>query len=220
MIWDESKHPRDDIGRFTDGKSDEIKKLTKKSAGELKELAAQKSDAPKSAPNTNPVVVGKVNFADEDEINRTLEAYEKLLVNLPYESSITITTDGKVWQVDGTESSVDPTVIPHSLEGSYSYHNHPKEYTWYSFSAEDVEFFLTHKEQSSRASDDKYFYSMTRTDETPSNVQNIRKVFEITYLSTLEKSLNGVIDIDLDGYHETMLLLAKRYNFRYERRKK
>ena len=33
-------------------------------------------------------------------------------------------------------------------------------------------------------------------------------------------SLDGIIDIDIDGFHETVKLLSKKYNFDYERRLK
>ena len=44
--------------------------------------------------------------------------------------------------------------------------------------------------------------------------------FENARILSLEKSFNGEIDIDLDGYHEVLLLLSKKYRFEYERRKK
>ena len=53
-------------------------------------------------------------------------------------------------------SAVDPSAITSSLKGSYSYHNHPMAHTNYSFSAEDVAFFINSEEAVSMASDELF----------------------------------------------------------------
>lgn len=203
------------VKEFTD-EQERKKAFQDKSVEELVNLAKNKNHKNQ----TEPILIGKVNFVNETQVFSILEDYEKKLFDLPYEASITVTTDGNVWRVDGSYSSVDTTIIPHSLEGSYSYHNHPKDATWYSFSADDVDFFLTQKEQCSIASDDKYVYRMVRTAKTSIDAKNIQQEFENAYYLSLEKSFNKDIDIDIDGYHEALILLSEKYNFEYERIKK
>lgn len=107
-----------------------------------------------------PKCIDTIDFNDINAIIKTLREFEKKAVNLPYESNCTITSDGKVWQIDGSSGFVESELIQKqggsSLEGSYSYHNHPKDATYYSFSGYDVGFFLEYGETYSKASDYKY----------------------------------------------------------------
>ena len=38
--------------------------------------------------------------------------------------------------------------------------------------------------------------------------------------NTREKAWNGEIDMDIDGFHETMKVLSRELGFEYERKKK
>ena len=135
--------------------------------------------------------------------------------------STLVTNDGKVWNIKGDSSSVNIGDIPSSLMHSYSYHNHPSNQTWYSFSAEDVGMFMEYKQRYSKASDDIYEYIMRRTKDTVdldyNTVYNIFKEIEKTDVILMK--WEGIIDPDIDGYHSVMEILSKRYHFEYERRK-
>ena len=230
-MWDERKHPRDNKGRFTDGTSlaqeykpnSEIEYLKNKSINELKAISIKGSGRKDTDFKESTVeLIGKVDFHDEKQVLATLDSYEKELVNLPYEVNISITTDGSVWKVSGTNASVDPTTIPHSLKGSYSYHNHPKDVTWYSFSADDVAFFIENEEHYSKASDDKYEYVMIGTKKTNNiNGMNLQYEFDKAYFYSLEKSMNDSnFNIDIDGNHEAVKILSEKFCFKYERNRK
>lgn len=93
----------------------------------------------------DPVLVGTVDFSDKTAAMKVLSDAEKELANFDYEVNYSVTKDGKVWRVSGEAASVDLSAIPSTLNGSYSYHNHPREKTHYSFSAEDVAFFMDSK---------------------------------------------------------------------------
>ena len=230
MEWDESKHPRDKQGRFTDGSSlaqeyipnPEIQELNTKSIEELKEIAIKSTGKSRKPPTESKAIhIGTVNFADKNSVISTLEACESVLINLPYEVNITITTDGRIWQVNGDSASVNPSVIPHSLEGSYAYHNHPREATWYSFSCADVAFFLTMGEQYSKASDDKFEYVMIRTAGTKApEFDNIYSEYDKAFAQVNGMGWDELINMDIDGHHETIKILAEVFNFYYERKEK
>lgn len=132
-----------------------------------------------------------------------------------------MTADGKVWRVEGEAGEVHPENIPGSLAGSYSYHNHPAAKTWFSFSAEDVRFFFESGEAYAKASDYLYEYVMERTPDTlavsPELVYHRFKEIENTAVAKMK--WDGLIDPDMDGFHETMKILSQELKFFYERKK-
>ncbi len=169
-----------------------------------------------------PELVDRVDFSDEKAVLSRLKEAEKKLAGLDYEVNYSITTDGKVWRVSGESGSVNPSAIPSSLKGSYSYHNHPAEKTNYSFSAEDAAFFISSGEAVSMASDDLYEYTMRRRkatlEENPDKVYYKFKQIEKT--KVYQMMWDGEIDPDLDKYHTVMEILSRELNFEYERKKK
>lgn len=138
-----------------------------------------------------------------------------------YEVNRTVTSDGKVWRVSGEEGFVNSSAIPSDLTGSYSYHNHPAAKTWFSFSAEDVRFFFESGEAYAKASDYLYEYIMERTPETlavlPEAVYHRFKEIEKTAVAQMK--WDGLIDPDIDGFHEIMKILSQELKFFYAREK-
>lgn len=169
-----------------------------------------------------PVQIGTVDFSDKKAVLQQLKIGERAAGTLDYEVNYSVTADGKVWRVSGQGATVDPRAIPSSLKGSYSYHNHPAKDTWYSFSAEDAAFFIDTQEAYSKASDHRYQYVMKRTKETAalSYDEVYNKFNQIFSEETREKAWNGEIDMDFDGFHETMKVLSRELGFEYERKKK
>ena len=151
-----------------------------------------------------------------------LSEAEKEFADLPYEKCRTVTSDGKVWDTTGTSGTVDNSAIEaegSSLIGSYSYHNHPANETYFSFSGEDAGDFIANREAVSVASDYKYRYVMERTNETIMGDYNgVKHDFaHLCKTDVYQKAWNGEIDFDSDGYHETMTLLSQKYHFTYRR---
>ncbi|MEE0857686.1 MAG: hypothetical protein U0L58_10390 [Ruminococcus sp.] len=170
------------------------------------------------------ILIGRLDFNDERAIIRSLEECERETVNLPYERCRVITSDGRIWDVHGSSSFVDTSAIEtieggSSLQGSYSYHNHPREQTHFSFSAEDVADFISNAELLAKASDYKYSYIMRRTAQTIGSSYNdvYREFKNIRDTEVMEKAFSGDLNFDEDGFHETMSILSKRYGFFYER---
>ena len=165
------------------------------------------------------VQMGTMNFSNSNEVIRQLEGGEKKILDFPNECNYTVTTDGRIWLTVGGEFSVDPSNIPSSLKGSYSYHNHPASVTHYSFSADDVAFFIETGSAYSKASDYQFKYTMRRTPNTiemPSDELRSRfKEIKNTYV--LELKWDEKIDPDLDSYHEVMKILSEELNFEYAR---
>ena len=178
--------------------------------------------------NTNAEISGKaqqintVDYSDREGVLRQLQKGEAETANLSYEVNYSVTKDGKVWKIAGESGMVDLSAIVNDLRGAYSYHNHPSEKTHYSFSGEDVAFFIYAGENYSKASDDAYEYMMWRTEETieKSYDEVYHRFKEILQKDVYALAWDGLIDIDIDGYHEAMKRLSKELRFGYERRKK
>lgn len=168
-----------------------------------------------------PIQIGTVDFSDKRAVIAQMDAAQKETAALNYEVNRTVTAEGKVWRVVGDAQEVHPESIPGSLAGSYSYHNHPKEQTWFSFSAEDVRFFFESGAEYARASDHLFEYIMQKTPDTlavsPDVVYN--DFTKIYWSDAMKLAFDGKISADTDAYHETMLRLSRKYKFFYERRR-
>lgn len=176
----------------------------------------------KSGNSSEPVFMGMVDYSNEKEILSKLGAVAKASEGLSYEINCTITSDGKVWYVKGSNGFVNPSTIPSSLEGSYSYHNHPADVTQYSFSIEDFNFFLVEKEMYSAASDDQYEYVLKKTAKTvyrdPEYVAS--RANEIRYSEVMQMQWQDGFDADLNTEHEIIRILAEEMGIYYERKAK
>lgn len=172
---------------------------------------------------TSPVRAGKVDFSDKEKVLSTLNEYQQLFAPLEHEEDVSITADGTIWHTIGTEGQVHPEQIQLrygvSLEGSYSYHNHPPKKTWYSFSADDVDFFFRYGVQYQQASDDLYEYAMERTADTIVPKNAAAEFKEARFQIAFEHDGTD-FNVDADGNDFVMRQLAEKYKFHYIRNKK
>lgn len=172
-----------------------------------------------------PIRAGQVDFSDKEKVLSVLRERGAALEGLDHEEDITITTDGTIWHTVGTAAHVHPENIQLqqgvSLAGSYSYHNHPVEKTWHSFSGDDVAFFFEYGVQYQQASDDLYEYWMERTEDTWMP-ENALAEFKDLFVGEAYRMAfdNENFDIDVDGYDFVMKRLAEKYRFEYIRKKK
>lgn len=170
-----------------------------------------------------PQQIGTLPEMSDENAKAFLQEVEQRTHNLFHEEDYTILQDGTVWRTKGTEVSVHPEVIQsqygHTLKGSYSYHNHTDKRTHYSMSGEDAGFFLEYEVQYSQASDYRYIYFIERTPETLlAKYEDVTARFrQILAGPVREMEFYGLIDPDVDEYHEAMRLLSQEYRFHYER---
>lgn len=169
-----------------------------------------------------PAHKGTVDFADKKSVIRQLETGEKEVAALDYEVNYTVTTDGKVWRVEGEASTVNSSAIPSSLKGSYSYHNHPKSKTHYSFGSSDVATFIETEAAYAKASDDLFEYVMRRTEKTIAKPWDevYHRFKEIQDTDVFYMMWDKIIDPDLDAYHAAVKILCEELGIEYERKKK
>ena len=170
----------------------------------------------------NAKQIGTVDYSNEKDVLKKLKEFEKETVNLDYEMNYTVTSDGKIWQAKGDESFIDLSSITSGFEGSYTYHNHPQGQTHFSFGAQDTAFFLDSGMKYAKSSDDLFEYTMERTSETiDADFETVYNMFNnLLEKEVMEMKWYGIIDPDLDEYHEAVKIISEKYRFRYERTKK
>ena len=190
--------------------------------GTLHANSEQENDTTGSEKDSSVEHSGHVDYSDREAVIRRLEQEEYRTVSFEYEVNCIVTSDGEVWIVSGDAVSVDPTQIPRDLKGSCSYHNHPSDKTWYSFSAEDAAFFIENGQDYSKASDNIFEYVMQRRPDTiVANYEEVYNRFrEIRRTEIMEMMWDGIIDREFDEYHEIMKILSREYKFDYKRRKR
>ena len=172
-----------------------------------------------------PMCAGHVDFSNREQVSSTLAKWRQDLEPLDHEEDVSITTDGTVWHTVGGKRRVHPENIQLqqgvSLQGSYSYHNHPPKETYYSFSADDVDFFFRYGVQYQQASDDIYEYTMERTPDTVAPEDAAAEFDRIYASEACARAFEDENwDIDENGYDLVLQQLAELYNFKYERRRK
>ncbi len=218
--WQEELHPRNPDGTFKHSHG----KGRGQSAGTLDDDFGFFDDDDDPPPSE---CVGKVDFNDKEAVMECLRQYQEEWKNLDHEMNCTVTTDGRVWITDGSSGNVNNLGIErgpdgHTLQGSYSYHNHPDRLTNHSLSGDDVQWFFQTGEDFSVASDSKFEYYMKRTSETiiPQPIIEISGEFDRTYWKDgpADAARDKKIDNHLDGFHETMIIMSQRYQFEYQRR--
>lgn len=174
----------------------------------------------KEAVESRTKLLGSIDFT-EDKIRGMLSYAEKKFRDLDHEECVTITADGKVWHTISDGSFMTFEDITSDRAGSYSYHNHPKKDTQYSFGEEDVATFISKEEQYAKAGDHLYEFEMTRLPGTKK--ASYDEVFsrhkELVVRDALEAVWRKDGDPDLDTFHEAMNILAKEYGFEYRRKK-
>lgn len=109
-------------------------------------------------------IINKIDFKNKKIVDSVIKAFEKEAVNKNIETACVITKKGIVYKCYGTENRVFPDVdLGDELIGAIVSHNHPKEYTEYSFSRDDFNLFQKYKLEILRGEDVKYKYEFNRS---------------------------------------------------------
>ena len=117
----------------------------------------------KIPPHDPPILLEKVDMK-KTNIDKLLNKYEKMIKDDKIENAIVIRPNGEVYRCFGVEDRnfVDSD-LKDKLYNSYVTHNHPKDYTNYSFSSDDRALFSSYNLKKLRGIDNKYTYELNRT---------------------------------------------------------
>lgn len=156
-----------------------------------------------------PVKLMDIKDLSNKNITKILQHYEKGIIDSEIENAIVITTKGEVYQCFGNSHSVWPDIdLGDKLIGSHITHNHPKDETYFGFSASDTRLFEKYKLSSLRGVDYKYIYEYNR------NRKNKPVIFDKI---DDELCLEHIISLD---YAERNNIFYKRWRNNYDREAK
>lgn len=102
----------------------------------------------------------KIDKVDYNSVREVFSQYEAGMADLSYETAIVVRADGNVFGIIGGENFVNSQVVG-DLTGAYITHNHPKKYTEFSFSDEDINSFIEYKLAYLKGLDYKYEYEIS-----------------------------------------------------------
>ena len=97
------------------------------------------------------VIIGRkqINAGDKEAVQREIDDFAKLYANADVEHARVITQSGEVFTLQGTETTVNPTILGgDALRGATIMHNHPVETgerMGDSFSIEDLQYAAQHQ---------------------------------------------------------------------------
>lgn len=130
-------------------------------------------------PHDPPVYLGRISMSDLAKIDQMLTAFEMENRNAKYEKALVILQDGNVYECHGTAQSVYPDAdLGDKIKGSIITHNHPAEYTEYSFSKRDCLLFKEYGLQVLRGTDMNYIYELTRLNDA---VDELKSIFDMEF---------------------------------------
>lgn len=147
-----------------------------------------------------PVFEQKIDLSDSETIQKVLSDFEKETVNEVIENACVITKTGEVYRCYGTENSVFPDAdLKDKLVGAIVSHNHPVDYTEFSFSKADFELFNDYQLEVLRGVDVKYKYEFNRSNV---DIDEHKSIFDLT---------------EEDTAHEESITRAERAQIGYRR---
>ena len=163
------KAAQSELREFIDGHSDVLRRdywREKVYAAESPKAAGLAASGGNEEELHNPPkLLEKLEKVDYNIAVEKLKQYEPEIAELKVENAIVVTQDGEVWRCFGTEQMVYPNDdLGEKLYGAYVTHNHPYEYTEYSFSDKDVELFDDYGLKVLRGVDDRYEYQLSRVE--------------------------------------------------------
>lgn len=110
-----------------------------------------------------PVLLKTINYKDKNIVKSELKKFEKNAINESIETACVITKTGEVFKCFGIEKRVFPDYdLKEKLRGASVSHNHPMEYTSYTFSMDDLSLFMEYELEVLRGCDEKYTYEFTK----------------------------------------------------------
>lgn len=120
---------------------------------------------PETGPeNEGYIYLGSLENTSPDVVKLVMEEYENTIAESTVEHAVVITKSGLMWQRSGSKNNVLLDAGSGiELDGAYVTHNHPVgSINEYSFSSEDIAFFMENNLSVLRGIDERYVYELTR----------------------------------------------------------
>ena len=166
--------------------------------------------------------VGTVDVNDQNAVDRFVSRFEKKYTNADKEHCLVIKPDGTVYMSRGDGMSVNTFELlgEEELKGCFTTHNHPKEYTQYSFSFQDFDFTREINGKRMRAIDFKYEYEAIFPNRTisESEMLDVYNDVENDKHKLFDECGYGFDDYEENIQHVVIKEMCKRLGIKYTRR--
>lgn len=166
--------------------------------------------------------VGTVDVNDRNAVNKFVSKFEKKYTNSDKEHCLVIKPDGTVYMSRGDGNSVNTFELlgEEELKGCFTTHNHPKEYTQYSFSFQDFDFTREINGKRMRAIDFKYEYEAIFPNRTisESEMLDVYNDVENDKHKLFDECGYGFDDYEENIQHVVIKEMCKRLGIKYTRR--
>ena len=122
--------------------------------------------------------VGTIDVNDQNAVYKFVSKFEKKYTDADKEYCLIINPDGIIYMTRGGGDSVNTLELlgENELQGCFTTHNHPKNFTQYSFSYDDFEFTRITNGNRMRAFDYKYEYEAIFPDK-PISKEEMEEAF-------------------------------------------
>ena len=139
-----------------------------------------------------PKLIGKLENMTPALIQKTLEHYEKQIVNAPIENAIIITRAGDIYHCTGGLNSLETIEeLGEKLYGAYVTHNHPVgSDNEYSFSELDWYLFGEFKLGILHGIDEKFIYELNRNPNDLDTVEIVAGKYDYKHWDNTRKAKN------------------------------
>lgn len=166
--------------------------------------------------------VGTVDVNDQNAVNKFVSKFEEKYTNANKEHCLVIKPDGTVYMSRGDGNSVNTFDLlgAEELKGCFTTHNHPKEYTQYSFSFQDFDFTREINGKRMRAIDFKYEYEAIFPNRTisESEMLDVYNDVENDKHKLFDECGYGFDDYEENIQHVVIKEMCKRLGIKYTRR--
>ena len=166
--------------------------------------------------------VGTIDVNDQNAVNKFISRFEKKYTNADKEHCLVIKPDGTVYMSRGDGVSVNTLDLlgEEELKGCFTTHNHPKEYTQYSFSFQDFDFTREINGKRMRAVDFKYEYEAIFPDRkiSESEMFDVFNEVENDKHKFFDEYGYGFDDYEENIQHVVVQEMCKRLGINYTRR--
>ena len=165
--------------------------------------------------------VGTIDISNKTEVNRLVSKFEQKYSDNDKEHCLVIKPDGTVYMSRGDESSVNTLDLlgEAELQGCFTTHNHPKDYTHYTFSLDDFNFTRLTNGKRMRAFDHKYEYEAVFPDK-PISQEEMEEAFseaENSKFALFDSKGLSEADFEENIYHVIIENMCQKLGITYKR---
>ena len=163
--------------------------------------------------------LGKIDPNDNEAVTKEITQFIKNNENSDIEKCLVIAKDGEMYQVHGSQFTVNTDLLGDVMIGSTNIHNHVTGASSYSFSYDDLKSSAVDGSKTVLAFDEKYIYQMNNIPSDLS-IEKVYNAYEQAKNSVMEDLFKDIeIISEEDEQHERIRRACETLGIEYERKK-